>query len=410
MNNGKKATIWTRGFVLITLCNVFANMAMFSVNTYLTSYMSHLGVGASLAGLIAGLYYAIGLLMRPVAGPMQATLNKKKLMTATYALGFLVNTCYALFPSVGLFVLFRLIHGIQLACYGSLSLTIASSSLPNEKMSSGIGVFGLSGIVSRALGPSAGVAAMNLGNSLWGEGGGFRAIFFMSAFFSLMSVIPCLFLPEIDQKAEVKKTAGAWYKNIIAPEALMPSCVVGLFMLSGMLFTTYIIPYGAYKGIRNIGLYFTVNAVLMVITRPLAGRLTDRYGPGVTIYPGMALYMCAFLLMSFATDIRLVVAAAACASIGGGIVSPAAQSMTMQSVPSGRRAVASNTLYTVNDIGNFLGPTLGGLVLAHSSYEWMFRCALVPISLAMLVFALGWKRYLRDRDAALAADRTEPEP
>ena len=404
-NNTKKATIWTRGFILITLCNVFANMAMFSVNTYLTTYMTFLGVGASLAGLIAGLYYAIGLLMRPVAGPMQATLNKKKLMTATYALGFIVNTCYALFPTVGLFVAFRLLHGVQLAFYGSLSFTIASASLPNEKMSSGIGIFGLSGIVSQALGPGASVWAMNFGNSLWGEGGGFRMIFFMSAFFSLMSVIPCLFLPEIEAPGEAKKDHGAWYKNIITTEALMPSFVVGMFMLSGMLLTTYIIPYGAYKGIENIGLYFTMNAFLMVISRPIAGWLTDKFGPGKTVLPGMLLYMTAFLLISFATDIRFIIAAAACASVGGGIVSPAAQSMTMQAVSAERRAVASNTLYTVMDIGNFLGPTLGGIILERSSYEVMFRSALVPQVLALLVFALGWKAYLRNRDAARAADR-----
>lgn len=407
MNESKKPTIWTRGFILITLCNVFANMAMFSVNTYLTTYMSYLGVGATLAGLIAGLYYAVGLMMRPVAGPMQTTLNKKKLMTATYALGLVVNLCYGLFPTVGLFVVFRLIHGIQLAFYGSLSFTIASASLPSEKMSSGIGIFGLSGIVSQALGPSAGVAAMNFGNAMWGEGGGFRAIFLMSACFSLLSVIPCLFLPEIDQAGEVKKDTGVWYKNIIAPEALMPSFVVGMFMLCGMLFTTYIIPYGAYKGIENVGLYFTVNACLMVVSRPIAGRLTDKYGPGVTIYPGMALYMTAFILMSLATDLRLVVAAACCASIGGGIVSPAAQAMTMQCVPGKRRAVASNTLYTVMDIGNFLGPTLGGIILARSNYETMFRCALIPQSLALIVFTLGWKQYLRNRARAQEADRAE---
>ena len=368
MTQTKKATIWTRGFILITLCNVFANMAMFSVNTYLTTYMTYLGVGASLAGLIAGLYYAVGLAMRPIAGPMQATLNKKKLMTATYALGLIVNVCYGLFPSVGLFVLFRLIHGIQLAFYGSLSF-----------------------------------------NNLWGEGGGFRAIFLMSAFFSLLSVIPCLFLPNFDETREVRKETGVWYKNIIAPQALMPSFVVGMFMLSGMLLTTYIIPYGAYKGIENIGLYFTVNAFVMVITRPIAGKLTDKYGPGVTIWPGMALYMTAFLLVSFATDIRFIIAAALCASTGGGIVSPGAQSMTMQAVPSARRAVASNTLYTVMDIGNFLGPTLGGMILARSNYETMFRCALIPQSMALIVFALGWKAYLRNRDAAREADRAEAE-
>ncbi len=398
----KKVTIWTRGFICIMISNVFANLAMFSVNTYLTTYMTYLGVGASLAGLIAGLYYATGLLMRPVAGPMQATLNKKKLMTATYALGFFVNLCYAMFPKVGMFVAFRLLHGVQLAFYGSMSMTIASASLPEEKMSSGLGVFGLSGIVSQALGPSAGVAAMNLGNSLWGEGGGFRAIFLMSALFSLMSVLPCFLLPEMDAPGKVNVRREAWYKNIIAREAVLPSMVIGLFMMGGMVITTYMIPYGNYRGISGVGLYFTINAVFMVATRPIAGRLTDKYGPNRTFYPGMALYLLAIIFISSAKSLPMIIAGAACASMGAGVVSPGVQSMTMQSVAPRRRPVASNTLYTVMDIGNFLGPTLAGFILARSNYETMFRAILVPLGVAIVIFTLGWKPYLRNRAAALA--------
>ena len=33
-NPEKKTTIWTRGFICIMISNVFANLAMFSVNTY----------------------------------------------------------------------------------------------------------------------------------------------------------------------------------------------------------------------------------------------------------------------------------------------------------------------------------------------------------------------------------------
>jgi len=400
----KKATIWTRGFVCIIISNICANMAMFSVSTYLTTYMSYLGVGAGLAGLIAGLYYTTGLLMRPISGPMQATLNKKKLMTATYALSFVVNLCYAFCPSVGMFVVFRLIHGIQLAFFGSLALTIASSSLPEEKMSSGLGVYSLSGIVSQALGPSVGVFVRGLGESLGGPGGGFRAIFLSSALFSLISVIPCFFLPETDSPDAKNQEKTVWYKNIIAKESLMPSFVIGLFTIAGILYSTYMIPYGAYRGIENVGLYFTVNAVLMVVSRPIAGRLTDKYGQNVTFYPGMALYMLSFVIISFATSITYIVVGAACASIGAGIVHPAVQSMALQSVKPRRRAVASNTVFTVMDLGNFLGPTLGGAVLSMGNYESMFRFALIPLALAVVLFAIGWKPYLRNRAAAQAEE------
>ena len=400
----KKSTIWTRGFICIMISNVFASLATFSVNTYLTTYMTWLDVGADLAGLIAGIYYAVGLLMRPISGPMQATMNKKKLMTATFVLAFIVNLSYARFPRVVPFVIFRLIHGVYLAFYGSLTMTIAASSLPEEKMSSGLGVYGLTGIVSQTLGPSAGVAAMDLGNSLWGDGGGFRAIFLMSALFSLFSVLPCFFLPEIDAAETVEEKKEAWYKQIIAKEALIPSAVYGLFIMGSMVLTTYMIPYGEYKGISNVGLYFTISAVFMVLTRPIAGRITDHFGPNHTFYPGMALYMMAFVLIANARSLIGIVAGAACAAMGAGIVNPGLQSMTMQSVPRRKRAVASNTLYTIMDIGNFLGPTLGGFILSRSGnrYETMWLSVLVPLGLAMVVFALGWKTYQHNHDLAQA--------
>ena len=394
MNQDKKekTTIWTRGFLLILCCNLFVNMAMFSVNTYLTTYMSFLGVSASLAGLVAGLYYGIGMLMRPVAGPMQANLNKKRLMIATYTLGLVVNLCYALFPTVEMFILFRMLQGIQLAFFGSLSLTIASASLPEEKMASGVGIFSLTGIAAQALGPGLSASVKTMGEKMWGESGGFRAIFLMAALFSLMSVLPALLLPETETPGKQAKSREPWYRSIVAKEALMPSAVNGLLCASSMLFTTYMIPYGAYRGIANISLYFTIYAAVMVVTRPFSGRLTDRYGARVTFYPGMALFAAAFVCISLAKSLPAAAIGAVLAAVGFGIVFPALQAMAMQSVPPERRAVASNTLYLIMDLGYFLGPTIGGMVLAATNYESMFRFGLLPLAAAVLIFAAGSKK------------------
>lgn len=396
-NESSRVTIWTRGFICIIISNVCANMAMFSVNTYVTTYMTHLGLGAALAGLVAGIYYTTGLLLRPVSGPMQVMLNKKKLMIATYLLAFFVNLGYAFFQSIGMFVVMRLIHGIQLAFYGSLALTIASNSLPEEKMASGLGIYGLSGIVSQTLGPSLGVWVRGIGESLGGAGGGFKAIFLMAAFFSFVSVIPAVLLPEQNMAGEGKGSFGKWYKNIIEKRSLIPASVIGLLALAAILYTTYMIPYGASKGIENVGIYFTVNAVMMVISRPIMGKLTDKYGPNRTFYPGIALYILSFWLISYATNTMGIIIGALCASVGYGTIHPAVQSMALQSVAHDRRAVASNTVFTLMDLGNFLGPTLAGTILEKTNYVTMFRMASVPLVLAVILFIIGWKPYCRYR-------------
>jgi len=401
----KKETIWTRGFSCVLIANTLTGLAQFSVNTYITSYMKYLGMGEVLIGFIAGVYYFVALALRPVSGPAITVLNKRKLMIAVYSLGAAVNLGYALFPSTAIFVCVRLIHGIQLAFYGSLAMTIAAMSLPESKMASGIGIYGLSGIVSQALGPSMAIFVRNLGEARTGEGGGFQALFLTSAIIAAASVVPCVLLEKDAGGRAGQASHGPWYKNIVAFETVLPSLVVMLMSMCGILFSTYLIRYGEYKGINGIGLFFTANAVAMVCSRPFLGKLTDRYGVAKVFYPGMAVYIAAFLLIASARSLPQAVAAAVCASVGGGAVTPSVQAMIMQSVEPERRAVASNTNFIGMDLGNFLGPTLAGIVLSVFGFGYLYYFALIPLAVAVVVFTLSYKPYLAYR-AALAGKET----
>ena len=149
MANKEKDTIWTRGFICVLTANTCMSLAQFSVNTYVSTYMKFLGTTAIITGLIAGLFYGVAFMLRPFSGPAITLFNKKRLMILVYAFAALINLGYAFFPSVGMFVIMRTLHGVQLAFYGSLALTVASDSLPNKKMASGLGIYGLSGIFSQ---------------------------------------------------------------------------------------------------------------------------------------------------------------------------------------------------------------------------------------------------------------------
>ena len=64
----------------------------------------------------------------------------------------------------------------------------------------------------------------------------------------------------------------------------------------------------------------------------------------------------------------------------------------MSSVPKERSGVASNTNYFGLDFGYFIGPTLGSMVAAQTSYSTMYLMALLPLALAVLIFLLGYKK------------------
>ncbi|MPW24369.1 MFS transporter [Alkalibaculum sp. M08DMB] len=394
----KKVTIWTKGFTLVLIANICTSLAQFGVNTYVSTYMGYLGTGPVLTGVIAGLYFGVAFLMRPISGPAITVLNKKMLMIIVYSSGIVINLGYAFFPTTEIFVIMRVLHGVQLAFYGSLALTVAADSLPESKMASGLGVYGLSYIAAQAFGPTVAVFSRSIGERFMGERGGFMGIFLMAALLAAISVIPCIMLPNNKvSKADIA-SLGAWYKNIVAKEAIVPSTVAMLMAIGMVLFGTYLIPYGEWKNINNISLYFTVSAFITLIVRPIAGKLTDKYGSAKIFYPSVTLYMCAFIAVSYATDLKLIIVGAVCAAIGMSAAGPAVQVMVMQSVPPIRRGVASNTNFLGMDLGSFFGPTIAGVILARYDYTVMFRLAAIPIVIAMIVFALGWKAHLRQRE------------
>ena len=189
--NAKKVTIWNRTFLCCVIANICLCMSQFIVNPLVTSYATYLGAGATIVGMISGLYFGVSFAMRPISGPMVTMMDKRKLLIFSYFLGVVVNLAYAFFDTIGLFVVARLLHGVQFSLIGSLTLTVASDSLPKEKMGSGIGIFGVGGAFGTALGPSVGLALRTWGDGLWGDGGGFRLTFLAAAGFMLISLIPC---------------------------------------------------------------------------------------------------------------------------------------------------------------------------------------------------------------------------
>ncbi|MCI8594476.1 MAG: MFS transporter [Oscillospiraceae bacterium] len=391
----KKVTIWNRTFICCIIANVCLCMSQFVVNPLVTSYATFLGAGATVVGMISGLYFGISFAMRPISGPMVTMMDKKKLMIFAYALGVAVNLAYATFNTIGLFVAARLLHGVQFSLIGSLTLTVASDSLPKEKMGSGIGIFGVGGAFGTALGPSVGLALRTWGNELWGDGGGFRLTFLAAAGFMVISLIPCFLMttqPKPDRKALA--ALGPWYKNIVAVDALPPAVLMALYSMAFILYNTYMVPYSEQFGIAGIGSFFTVYALVLLVSRPLSGRLLDKYGAAVTLYPCSILFILSFVIVGLVHSLPAVLAAAALAGAGWGAIQPTIQAMSIQSVSPAKRGVASNTNYFGMDLGYFLGPTLGGLIVANvHDYSKMFLCGIIPVVLGLIVFIFTWRRF-----------------
>lgn len=391
MSEKAKTTIWTRNFICVLLTNCLLVMSSNSVNTMVSTYAVYLGAGPRLMGLLTGLFFGVALAMRPVAGPVTTRIDNRKLMMLVYAIGCCANLGYALFHSIPLFLAFRILHGVEYAFVGSLGMTIASASLPQEKLSSGLGIFGVSGAIATSIAPQIAIWLRDWGTAQRDIDFGYTLVFLFAAIcLGLGVVCSSLLTPDRKDKAAVAG-AGKWYQTIISKHAIFPSVLIMLMIISYSLFSAYMVPFGEEIGVKNVGIFFTVLAIGMLVSRPVCGRLSDKYGTKVIFIPASILFALCFFVLGSAKSLALIVVAAIIASVGYGAMNPTIQSLCMRTETKARRAVASNTLYVGMDVGFFFGPLIGGFIVDISNYRSVMYFGMAPVVLGLVVFFLGWR-------------------
>ena len=394
-NAQSTVSIWNRNFICILSTNLLLCIAHFSVNPLIASYAIHLGAGALIMGLLTGLFFGVSLSMRPVAGPVVTKFDKRKLLIMVFILGGVVNIGYAFFHTISAFILFRFLHGVQYSIVGSLTMTLAGDNLPRGKMASGMGIYGLSGSIGMALGPTMGINLLKFGTFLKDENFGFTFVFLFAMAILLIAVIPSyILLPDKKTKEDIL-TTGSWYKNIASVHAIPMAIVMFFIFIGWALYNVYIVEFAKEMQISDISSFYTVLAFVLVISRPVSGWLTDRFGLARVLSPAMMLFAISFIIVGFSQSLAALLAGAAIAAIGFGSFQPAVYSMCILSETPLKRSVASNTLYIGIDLGLFLGPILGSVVYEMYNYSTMFKTTSLMILIAFIFFILMLPAYHR---------------
>ena len=149
---------------------------------------------------------------------------------------------------------------------------------------------------------------------------------------------------------------------------------VDLLLLSvpyGMT-TTYVAMYARQVGIESgSGLFFTLMAAGMAVSRIFSGRQVDRGRVTAVIFRGMCLVcVCFFVLASCAEAARwspvlakgMFFGTALLLGVGFGTMFPAFNSLFVNLAPNSKRGTATSTYLTAWDLGIGIGLLLGGYV------------------------------------------------
>ena len=375
--------LWNRQYILVLLLNILNAFSFYMVVTILSKYLVSIGISIATAGVIVGLFSITSLCCRPFSGLLADRLSNVTLLKWSNVFMGIGLLGFAFVTNPALIVFFRIINGIGFAFSGTCQ--IASKYIPKDKMGEGIGYLGLGMVIGSATAPGIGAAIS--------ENFGMQMTFLLSAALTIVAFgILCLFHEEKKEKKKRKKIA---FRDILAVEALPFTIVAGSYSFINGIIASYLVMYADELGITGVSIYFTVCAVVLFVVRPFSGKLMDKKGICVTVFPGLVLTACSMFILGRSTSLILILITGVLRSVGQGTAQPSLQAGCINKVGTERSGVATSTYYLGGDIFQGIGPMIGGAVIGAiagtAGYRTLFDLSgiLMLCALVFFVFVTG---------------------
>jgi EmrB/QacA subfamily drug resistance transporter len=127
----------------------------------------------------------------------------------------------------------------------------------------------------------------------------------------------------------------------------------------------------------------------------LGGSLGDLYGRRKIFAAGVALFGSASAWCGLAADVFQLIAARAVQGVGGALLVPGSLALISASFPAKERGRAIGTWSGFTAITAAVGPVLGGWLVEHASWRWVF---FINLPIAVVVLAITLLRVPESRD------------
>lgn len=140
--------------------------------------------------------------------------------------------------------------------------------------------------------------------------------------------------------------------------------------------------------VKGAGIEWVVLGYLLSIAVwiPSSGWIGDRIGTKKTFLFALFVFTTASALCGASQTLGQLIAFRILQGVGGGMLTPVGTAMLYRAFPPEERARASTVLVVPTVIAPALGPIIGGLLIEHLTWHWIF---LVNIPIGILGFMFG---------------------
>lgn len=127
------------------------------------------------------------------------------------------------------------------------------------------------------------------------------------------------------------------------------------------------------------------------VVAPIYGKLGDLYGRKIVLQVAIVIFLVGAVLSAMATNMTFLIMARVVQGLGGGGLMVVAMTVVADIIPPRQRGKVQGLFGAVFGVATVVGPLLGGFIVEHISWQWIFLINLPLGILALAVIAVALK-------------------
>jgi MFS family permease len=344
-------------------------------NPVLPLFIRALDVPISTVGFIAAAATVVGIVISLPAGVLSDIIGRRRVILIAAVVFATAPFLYLLVGQPWHLVLVRVYHGFATAILGPVAMAAVADTY-SEKRGERMGWYSSATMVGRFLAPFIGGALIFQDNFHW--------VYIADGVIGVAALLVAIKLPLSKTTSDTVSGALGRGRSEIWRDIRTIMTHGGILATSGIeavqyftfgcleVFLPIFLDEQAGFSTLEIGSLFTIQIVVATLTKPVMGRLSDKYGRVPVIIAGLLIGGITMAFMTYTQNFLLLAVFIGLFGLGLATVTASTSALVADLSRASSHGSALGVLSSVMDIGHSTGPMVGGLLISALSYQATF--------------------------------------
>jgi len=373
-----------KNFVVVLVATIAFISTYYIMMPVIPEHMLNLGFDNLTIGSVMGLFSISSMIARPAGGVMINTYGSKKVMLISIILFFLTPLLIKMPYTILGLSLTLLIYGFTVGAFTVASANFSAEIASSENLTRFMGYNSISFIIAKGLSPAVGIKLM--------EGFGFTAAVFGTLIVAIIAMSLLFFVSDA-KTTKQNQSNSSFIKVLLNRSVYLPTIILFCGMVTFGSISAMLPLFADAKGITGTEYFFIITTAVVVATRLIIGKWSNRYLEQL-ITVALAVLTFSFISMSLVDSFPKLIVAAMIYGVGFALLFPLMTSLLVINIYDVSRSMALGVFTAAFDLGVAAGVMLGGLS-KYVDFKWLYLYLAIMPFIGFCLYQYVYRPFIR---------------